>query len=495
MAIKTLKPVAAPINPVQIRGGRTWEHGGLFFAIVLAFGACLGVFELADRLSDAGLAFVFYYFLIAIGITIVLRKVGGRSYARLWIYALVVRLTVVAALSVFPPTGTVVSGGVYCLSSGVLFPDEAYYVIEARTALQGGLWSWIVFGDPYERIVAYYGAIMAIAGEELIWGRMVNALLTSFASLFIYDAVRRSTCLRIHKIAWWVSAFAPVLVIWSCTYLKEAIVVLGVAMLVNSAVALSQGARRFRYWWFIFIGMLLCGYVRWQVLILLLPILAVAFYMGGARKSGRPLFIVAFAGTVAAIVLISTSLHELAQLLGVGSAFFEKQMAIVDRGFVQFPFFDIVNGLPGLLRNVGFALLLLINPVITGVWNLFPIVGNPSWMVFTISAYAVTWWFCLPLCLITLWAAIRKRDGWWVLLAGVLLIWIFISAVMRFGAGYDAFRYREAYVPLTILLAMRGLHVIYAESTKPRQWWLLLKFYASVVLGLVVLRGVGILSM
>lgn len=479
---------------LQLGGGRLWNLGKILLIATFAIVTAIALLELADVLKVSGLVFLILYSFFAVGLTIILRISCGRSYARLWCCALTVRLSTVLAFSIFPPVDYIGFSDGYSLS-GILFPDEAYYILSAHTALHRGLWAWIDLGNQYERIVSYYAVIIAYTGDELIWGRLGNVLLTSLASIFIYDAIIRSTSLKIHRLAWWATALTPVFVVWSCVYLKEAILVLGVAMLINSAVALSQGDRNFRYWWFILFGTLLCIFARGEVLILLLPTLAIALCRVNARRSNRFLFNVAVGTTLVSIFLLTTFLYDLLPLVGRDPFYFlEKQNKIIESG-ITFPFFNMINGFPGPLRSFGFGILLLINPIITGVWNLIPIVGNPSWMVAAVSAYAITWWFCLPLWLVAGWGSIKQRDGWWMLLTCVLVIWIFISAIMRFGAGYDAFRYREAFMPLTILLAMRGLHYIHAESTKQRQWRIILKVYASMILGLIVLRGVGVLSM
>lgn len=475
---------------------KAWLFKEHLLTILLAIITSILALEFADALGADGLIFLTFYILIIISITIILRSTCNRTYSLLWNYALIIRLLVVLAFSFFSPTDFIsyYGHGTYSLP-GILFPDEAYYVISAQSALQQGIWSSIDFGNHYERIVAYYAVIMALAGEELIWGRLVNIILTALTSIFIYDSIRRTTCTKVHRFAWWMSAFVPVLMVWSCVYLKEALLVLGVAMLINSSIALSQGARKFRYWLTILIGISLCFFARSAVLILLLPTIAIAFGIGDKAKSKKLLFVIAITTALISIYLITNLFHDVLQVAGRDPfLFIEKQNKIIEGG-VSFPFFNFVNGLPGPLRKFGFTLLLMINPIITGVWNILPVVGKPSWMVFAVSSYAITWWSCLPLWLIGSWSAIKRRDGWWMFLASILVIWIFISAMMRYGAGYDAFRYRETFLPLTILLAMRGLHFIYKESIRPQKWWLILKVYAGTVIGLIVLKGIGILSM
>lgn len=450
------------------------------------------LFAMIDKYSWSAIIFVFCYCFLVLGTTLYLTKAGAGFHDRIFSYGIFVRIVIIIAWSAYPPTGADYIGLFY--SPGVVFPDEAYYIATANKALSSGLWDTISFGNAYERIAFYYGVIFSMTGEELIWGRLVNAFVSALASLFIYDTIRRSTPPSIHRTAWWVAAFAPVLIILPCTYLKESILILGVAILINSGFVLSQGERRFKYWFMILCGSALCFFARGETMILLLPFLALSYWFGRSHKSNGRLFWIVLIGTAISIVILSFFLYDVAPLLNREGTI-ETRDEIIGSGKVRFPLFEFVTGLPREFHVIGFTLILMISPLITGLWQLIPFLGEPSWIIAVKSAYAVTWWVSLPLLFAATWVSIRKRDGWWMLASCIFLVWVFISATMRFGAGTDAFRYREAFLPLTLLLATRGLHFINFESNRPDRWRLLLKIYFIMILGLIILRGLGILSM
>jgi len=184
-----------------------------------------------------------------------------------------------------------------------------------------------------------------------------------------------------------------------------------------------------------------------------------------------------------------TSLLIGGQGLGTFHLSAELQRSGID---IRFPFFNAVMELDGPLRIIGFTFLLILSPVVTSLWSLVPIFGNPSWYAFSVAAYAASWWICLPFWIRALYDAIRKRDTWWLTWAGVFIIWFVVAAYARFGAGYDAFRYRDAMVPVIMLLAAKGLEATLSKWRLGGAWPLMVKAYGITVALLILLRGLGI---
>lgn len=448
--------------------------------------------------EDFGLVHLFFvatYPMAVAAIVLALRQAGNDQYSALFAYGLSLRLALVATWTLFPPAELI---GRFEIT-GIVFKDESFYVDFGRALASHGIWTNIDLLNPYQRAAVPYALIFSAFGSSLTWSHMISALITSATSVLIYDAIVHTTSRRTHRFGWWLAGFSPVLLLWSVTYLKETYLTFGIALIINSLLMNAQRRSKSRSLFYAGLGATICLWYRGPMLVVPAILSAIALVCHNL-ETRRRIFLPAVAGTAIGIILIATSAELVALAIGHGATVLERTSDLVQRGdftkIARFPFFNLISGLPpGFIQSTGFAVLLLISPVITGVWNLIPFIGDPSWEVFAVSAYALSWWVCLPLWIACTVAAVKRRDGWWIALVGWLVLWIFMSAAMRAGIGYDSFRYRDALMPLIAVLAALGLDSIHTGALNRAKWNTALKSYWTVILALILLRGVGILQM
>ncbi len=414
--------------------------------------------------------------------------------------SLAIRLVIIVLLEAFPP-GSPPSAIRFV--PGVVFEDETYYLDTARwlavsmKALQGADLS-----NPYERVAAYFALAHSVGGEETLWGRILNALIGSLTPIVIYDLLRRSIGFSIKKWAWWFAACSPVLVIWSAFYLKEGLLTLGVALIVNAIVRIHTGRFHAMGAFIMIMGVVVCLWVRSVLIVPLLAPFAVAILVpkkGALLKFLSFLFVsitifIWFCLTIIAPMEVVETISPFFKYRGLGVIL--ESVTMQERGVeVTFPFFSVVMSWSGPLRIVGFTFLLMLSPVITSLWSLLPFVGRPSWYAFAVAAYAASWWICLPFWIRATYDALRKRDTWWLVLGGGFILWSMVAAFSRFGAGYDAFRWRDAMVPVIMLLAAKGLETTLSQRQRKGAWPIWLKGYWLFVVALILMRGLGILRL
>jgi hypothetical protein len=350
-----------------------------------------------------------------------------------------------------------------------------------------------------------YGFVYLVAGHEVVWGRLLNTLIGALTVVVLYDLLIRVVGGKVRKWSWWFAALSPVMIIWSTHYLKEALLVLGTAMVANAVVRIRHGHFPSPSALMLTAGAIICLWVRGVVL---LPFVAPLVVSGFILKGDGPWKSTGFLPvSIGLLILLGLAIVFPFQFGERGLVLFggqgtetlsrsvELQHVLQQRVHVSFPFFDIVMRQSGPLRTIGFTILLLVSPVITSLWSLIPVVGNPNWQTFGVAAYAVSWWICLPFLARSLYNAVRQRDTWWLTWGGMFSIWLVLAAYTRFGAGYDAFRYRDAMVPVIILIAARGLDATLSGWHIERGWRFLLKAYLAIVVALILLRGLGLLKM
>ena len=161
----------------------------------------------------------------------------------------------------------------------------------------------------------------------------------------------------------------------------------------------------------------------------------------------------------------------------------------------SFPFADIIMSQGGVLKVIGLCAMLTLSPVITVVWSQIPFIGSPTWYGCAIAAYAITWWCCFPCIIRSIFDAIGQRNTWWVLWQATFIVWFIIAALSRQGAGFDGFRYRDAMLPVSMLLAVKGIEVTMASPQSARFGRALVLAYGFMIFLIVVLRGADILRM
>jgi hypothetical protein len=288
---------------------------------------------------------------------------------------------------------------------------------------------------------------------------------------------------------------------WSAAFLKEAFLCLGVALFVNGTIRIYRKLSLIYAFNFIILGLIICLWVRNAVILPLSVPLAVTLGLRYFPEARKLIFILLFFGLFMGLLFFSfyplETVEQAQEITGVhGSGIFRTAEALERKGIdLPFPFFKTLMGWIGPLRTLGLSFLITISPVITSVWNLIPGFGQPTWYGFAVAAYAVSWWVCLPFWLRCLYDSLYRLDPWWLAWAGGFVIWLVASSHARFGAGYDAFRYRDALAPVIMLLAAKGLETTLLEWRRERLWPLMMKGYALAVTGLILFRGLGILRM
>ncbi|MEO0271929.1 MAG: hypothetical protein ABIM30_02420 [candidate division WOR-3 bacterium] len=420
--------------------------------------------------------------------------------------AVIVRLIVTLAIEAVPPEHT---PGAVRLSSGLIWKDEAYYLENAY--LFGQTADTLTKMDvlnPYERVAGFYALWILLLGDAMVWGRLINVFLGALTVVVLYDTLVRFIQKKSQYIAFWFLVSSPVLLHFSIVYLKENLLILGLSLIINGIVKLNDRYSLLSQMFKLGAGFAICMWVRNSSLfLLLLPLVLAIVTSKKTGKSGQslsvPTFVLILVLFAALIGSVAAQPEKVIEMFGdlvylQGAELLFQSAVALESGKVSinFPFFESVMELSGLSRGLGLTFLLLLSPTITSVYHLLPVLGNPDWYVFAVSAHAVSWWICLPFVMYAIFGAIRTKDIWWLCWSVCLVLWIIFCANARYGAGYDAFRYRDSYVPVIMLLAAKGLNsTLYPVSAREAQVWkYILRAYTVFVITLILLAGIGVIG-
>ncbi len=431
-------------------------------------------------LTSTYLAIFFVFYLAFI-------KWGGSRYGLLFLLSVVSRLIVVTWISIDPPSALIEHAGTL-FAKGFIFPDELYYFYQAKGA--GIL--LLDYGNPYERVVAIYASLFSYFGSDPIVGRLNNALITSITSVVIYDTIKKTCSDRALRFGFYLAAFSPVLLLFSVTYLKEAMLVFGVALYVNTLLPSRDQDNRKGV---VKIGLLSISifiilWFRWELMVCLVPPLLIKATIRNEAIKKKLYSAIIGAGIVGIFILIlfpDAFFGESGQFDIVGQS---MDYAGRHKNVISTPFFDVISQWSGPLRVLGFTFLLFISPIITNVLGMIPGLGNPTWLVFATSAHAINWWFCLPFLMAGVFSAIRKRQLIITMFAASLFSWMIISASFRFGGGYDAVRYRDALLPLIITFSVIGIDMLKDKNYNTFLYSALIKGYFVFVVAILITRSI-----
>lgn len=438
-----------------------------------------------------------YDYLIYI-VSFLLVKRGNESYGLLFIVAVIIRLTLVVFLEAFPPE----SLNAVRYVPGVVFDDETYYLESARMFSQ----SWETFqqharlANRYEHVALYYALAHLIAGEEVLWGRLLNTLVGGMVSIVLYDLILRAVGAKVQRWAWWFAVLSPVLVIWSTFYLKELLLVLGVALVTNAIIRIHFGRFALIPILMLAVGTIIAFWVRAAVLLPLVIPLALSVFVLKNNVSRKSIMFLPFSISLIALLVFTTfspvKVSEWGSfVVAMGDpGVIYKSASIQSQGIENtFPFFNRVMQLSGVLRNVGLIFFLILSPVVTLLWSFIPVFGLPSWAAFSMAAYAASWWICLPFCIRFLYDTVRQKDTWWLSWAGGFMVWFVIAAFAGIGFGWEAVRYRDIMVPVIMLMASKGLKSTLLKWRRGGSWPLMLKSYWIIIGALLLFHRLGIL--
>ncbi len=449
--------------------------------------------SLQEPLSSIGIVSSTLFIICVFAVRLAFLEKGRFSADRLFAYGLLLRVIIVALFFTFPPTQQVVSLSFNDSVRGVIFTDEAYYILAARNANYKGLFDTLSLANHYDRTTLYFALIQQLVTSELISGRLVQALITAMAAVYTYKAIRETTPKEVHGLAWAACAFTPELIMWSTAYLKEPLIIFGVSLLLYAVTRIQMRRHSPRHIILLILGILLVCYSRPGMLLFLAPLLALP-YLPRDRVGTNRIFVLLLPAFILLSIIFIRNFSSLAEEQGLDPQYFARQEKLAASGEYSYPMLGLVTALPSGLREIGYFALLMTNPVITSVWNIVSF-SNFSWSTLSTAASAVTWWTLLPLWPVGIYASIKQRSNWLLIAGLVLLFWFFTSANMRFGGGIDAYRYREAILPITLLLSMQGVSYIAYKSRHKSDWKLYLYFYGATIIGLVSLRGAGIVQM
>lgn len=464
-------------------------------ALVVAFVAVnvlLGLTAVASnqRTPEALWTLAFVACVIA-GIALAFMVTGRTHYAVLFLCAVTVRLALVVALEAHPPQGHT-SGGRFptMTAAATIFEDESFYLSRAQERPQRP-WQ-VVRDDPYQRIAHYYGGVFSWANStSTVWVRLANTVVGGLTAVLLYAGVIGALP-RARRAAWWVVVACPVLVLWSALFLKEGLLLLGTALITHAIGVVHRRGLRSSTVMEVAAGVAVCVYVRSSVLtpFLGVALLTVFVLRSRRRRNAGFLPVLLVIGAAIAVLVFWTDLITTPGLERGGLAVALGQTDIA-AGTKAVPLLSTVAELGGPLRILGFVALLALSPVITSVGTLLV---HPSWATFAVACYALTWWTALPLVGMGIWRAVRTRDTWWLAWAGPFVLWCILVAISAGGGNYDAFRYREALFPMTLLLAAYGLYgAPLAARTRGR-----LRMYFGALAALLavdVLAGLGLVDL
>ncbi len=487
-----------PIKNFAPRRTGTIEH-----RLIPLWVMCIVVLSGVGLASNAGNNFFLFGFFFAyavIALSLLLQNHANTRLGTLFLWAIIVRLVMVLIIEAIPPVST---PGWIRYFNEVIWKDEGYYLQTARWLGQSldTLMS-MNLQNPYERLSAYYALWILLWGDASVWGRLANTFVGAMTSVIIHDTCVQVIHGKTRRWVFWLAILSPVLIHFSVVYLKEALLLLAISLVVNAIVKLQdspivQLAK-------MVLGVTIGIWVRNVSLLPLLLPLGLTLVASRSRKSQNSfLFLLIISLSVLMMVLIIVNplgIIEYASLFrilqGADTLIGSEQRLDTGDVHLSFPFFEAIVQLPGPLRRLGFVLLVMISPTITSVWHMLPILGNPDWYVFAVTSHAISWWVSLPFVAIAAYRCIREQDAWWLSWSAALFLWIIVAANAKYGAGYDSFRYRDALTPVIMLLAARGLDTVLclAGTREGRMWMRMLKMYAVFVVALIVLAGIGVIG-
>lgn len=436
----------------------------------------------------AGLVTLAFFAAIVGGIIVALVFSGRRRYAVLFLAAVAVRLVLVVALETRPPQSRPAGHGTTL--EATIFEDESFYLGRAQERPQRA-WSE-ARTDPYQRVAYYYGEVFSVAeSTATVWARLANTIVGGLSAVLLYAAVVGAVP-RARRAAWWVVVFCPVLVLWSAVFLKEGLLLLGTALITHAVVGVHRRGVRVATVAEVAAGVGVCLFVRSSVLTAFLGVAVLTAFLLRAQRQRSVAFVptAVVIGAAVAVLVFWTDAITTPGLERGGLAVALGQTDVA-AGTKAVPFLSTVADFDGPLRIVGFVGLLLVSPAITSVGTL---IVHPTWPTFAVACYALTWWVALPFVAMGIWRAVKARDTWWLAWAGPFVLWCILVAISAGGGNYDAFRYREALLPMTLLLAAYGaLGAPMTVTTKRRLR--LLGVGVGGLLALRVLAGFGMVEL
>lgn len=436
---------------------------------------------------------LFYYCLVFI-VSIICIAIRDKNYFWVFAGAMFLRLIFVICLQLFPPISPRDVKDWY-VPMGTIYPDESFFILKAREL--GSSWQhfWnLNYSNQYERAAAYYALINLLFGKTYLWGRLINTLLGSLTAVIIYDTIVMTIGRHMRKIARLLVILAPVLILWSGIFIKECLLSFGIAVFVNGVSRLHFRSAFLQSCSAIIIGALVTAWLRPGMLILLLPIIFISHYNRAIKAPESRYFNLIFWGYALIICTLLFFPEQLISSLAEQSDMIKSTLES-KQASVSFPFADVIMGQSGAVKVAGLCIMLSLSPVITVIWSQIPLIGNPSWYGGAIAAYALTWWFCFPFIFRSILDTCRQRHTWWVLWQATFIVWFIIAALARQGAGFDGFRYRDAMVPVIMLLTAKGIDATIVNQRSSKIWTAIFSTYGFAVIMVIVLRGADILRM
>lgn len=435
------------------------------------------------------------YSLIVLSILIICMIKHDKSYFWVFALAMLIRLMLVVILQAFPPVSPQPYAEWY-VPLGAIYPDESFYLLRSRELAS----SWeslfgIISLNPYDRVAGYYSLINLLIGKEFVWYRLINTLLGSLTALVVYNTIIMNLGVRIKKWAGILVVCCPVIILWSGIFLKECLLGLGIALFLNGISRVYINLGYLRGLIVITIGLMVVLFVRPEMVFLFLPIMALGVYLRSkANKNSSRFYPVLIVYVLSITILFIAPSQFVTTITRDSNLMIDSTLSAKSAGF-SFPFIDLIMKLSGPLKVLGLSFLLIINPVITVIWSQIPFVGNPNWYGYATATYAITWWFCLPFVIRCIFDVLRRKNTWWIILLGTFMIWFILAALARGGGGNDAFRYRDALMPLSLLFLAKGIDCIRKEWKYGGIWPIFFKVYTFIVLGIIMFRGAEILRM
>jgi hypothetical protein len=450
--------------------------------------------------SAAFLAFNFIYWsAVALGFIYAETKVPVEFTNRLLI-GFLLRILIIGLWEIYPPQKTIVSWNSY-EATGVVFEDEAFYLQSANQLLDLGINAGGPLADQYVRAVMVFALLLKATGSSLFGVRMVTAAISTVVSALLYACIAEASGRTVRKNVQRVCAYLPELIVWSALLMKETYVLLGVSLFVFGSLQLVTkhiGARSILN---VIIGLLICLWFRPEMVIVLSWILGgtIAYRESDNHRLAYKLGLIGLLVPAVLLLLVDQEVLTLLPLLG-GTAeelqlARQKMMATGALADIRLPFMETLGSLQdGPLQRISFVLLLSISPIVTSISSLIPLRTVPSWESVAVASYAASWWVILPYLVIGVGIGIRKRARARLYLVGSLALWFIVSSQMRGGIGYDSVRYREALLPVQLILAADGLYHLKDVLLRSSGAKVLVNIYWFIVAMLLFLKATGFIG-
>jgi hypothetical protein len=369
------------------------------------------------------------------------------------------------------------------------FPDEYFYydvtTSYAATPVKELARSEELKESQPRRVCGFMSLYVRKLGQEVVWGRLVGAMVGAIVASLIALACQAINSQRALPWCALIACCGPQLIMVSSVWLKEVWCLLGAAMCLYGMSRITNSSKVVVGVVACLLGCVILCFFRLQLGLVLL--VACCFCLVARRRSS-------FESIVLGLLLASGVTVGILQFQG-GSLSEEAQMHLESYSVGEWSestLFTSANQMGGARRLVHVPILFF-NPPPKNLYKL--VILKSTWILRVIrETITVQWWGIAP------WVALGilslKREARWgvPIIMPYLACWI-IAAVMRNGVNPEAARYRDSLMPFAIVLVGFGIDKCLADKSGNARLFVRWVYVAAIVLGIALaLRDFGLVD-